>query len=67
MSRHPDPIVRRCLIYDRAQARVRRRVAALIAYLDAVPVGYAWRPPDAETRRLDDLLGEADQLRRSLT
>ncbi len=62
MSRHPDPIVRRVLAYDRAQARVRRRVAALLAYLDAVPM----RPPDATSRRLDDLLGQADRLRRAL-
>ena len=66
MSRHPDPIVRRILAHDRAQARVKRRVAALIAYLD-VPAGYAWRTPDAETRRLDELLGEADRLRMALT
>lgn len=65
MSRHPDPIVRRILAYDRAQARVKRRVAALIAYLDAGPMRPP-RSPDAETRRLDDLLGEADQLRRAL-
>jgi hypothetical protein len=63
MSRHADPIVRRCLVYDRAQARVKRRVAALIAYLDAETM----RHPDAVTRRLDDLLGEADRLRKELT
>ena len=63
MSRHPDPIVRRCLAYDRAQARVKRRVAALLAYLDAEPM----RPPDATTRRLDDLLGQADRMRRVLS
>jgi hypothetical protein len=62
MTRHPDPIVRRVFAYDRARARVRRRVAALIAYLDADPM----RPPDAVTRRLDDLLGQADRLRRAL-
>jgi hypothetical protein len=62
VTRHPDPIVRRVLAYDRAQARVRRRVAALIAYLDAEPM----RAPDAATRRLDDLLGQADRLRRAL-
>jgi hypothetical protein len=63
VSRHPDPIVRRFLVYDRAQVRVKRRVAALIDYLDAVDM----RHPDPETRRLDDLLGEADRLRRALT
>lgn len=63
MSRHPDPIVRRILAYRRAQARVERRVAALMAYLDTERM----RPFDAETRRLDDLLGEADRLRRALT
>ena len=62
MTRHPDPIIRRVLIYDRARARVRRRVAALLAYLDAEPM----RPPDAMTRRLDDLLGQADRLRRAV-
>jgi hypothetical protein len=62
VTRHPDPIVRRILAYDRAHARVRRRVAALLAYLDAEPM----RSPDATTRRLDDLLGEADRLRRGL-
>ena len=63
MTRHPDPIVRRILLRDRAQARVKRRVAALIAHL-----GWddTWGDPDAETRRLDDLLGEADKLRRAL-
>ena len=61
MSRHTDPIVRRILVRDRAQVRVKRRVAALLAYLDANP--WASR---AETRRLDDLLGEADRLRRAL-
>jgi hypothetical protein len=60
VSRHPDPIVRRILAYNRAQARVVRRVAALLDYLDA---GLG---ADAETRRLDDLLGEADKLRRAL-
>ena len=63
MSRHPDPIVRRCLAYDRAHTRVKRRVAALLAYLDAEPM----RPPDATTRRLDDLLGQADRMRRVLS
>jgi hypothetical protein len=63
MTHHPDPIVRRILAYDRARARCNRRVVALLLYLDAVPM----RPMDAETRRLDDLLGEADALRRALT
>ena len=67
MTRHPDPIVRRILLRDRAQARVKRRVAALIAYLDTTAgrLG-ATRTTDPETRRLDDLLGEADRLRRAL-
>jgi hypothetical protein len=63
MTRHPDPIVRHILVYDRARARVRRRVAALIAYLDTLE---GILGPDATTRRLDDLLGEADRLRRAL-
>ena len=63
MTRQPDPIVRRVLVYDRARARVGRRVAALLAYLDAEPM----RPSDATTRRLDDLLGQADRLRRALS
>ncbi len=65
MSRHPDPIVRRILVYDRAQARVRRRVAVLLAYLDGHPE--ATRGTDDALRRLDDLEGEADRLRRALT
>jgi hypothetical protein len=65
MTRHPDPTVRRILAYERAQARTKRRVAALLDYVGTGPL----RPtlPDAETRRLDDLLGEADKLRRALT
>jgi len=63
VSRHPDPIVRRILVRDRAQARVKRRVAALLAYLNADNDAM---PYDAETRRLDALLGEADRLRRRL-
>jgi hypothetical protein len=62
MTRHPDPIVRRLFVRDRAQARVKRRVAALVAYLDADTL-YA----EQVVRRLDDLLGEADRLRRALT
>lgn len=62
MSRQPDPIIRRVLLYDRASARLRRRVAALLAYLDADPT----RTPDASLRRLDDLLGEADRLKKGL-
>lgn len=57
-----NPIVRRILAYDRARARVRRRVAALIAYLDAETTVNS----DAKLRRLDDLLGQADRLRRAL-
>jgi hypothetical protein len=64
VTRHPDPIVRRILVYDRAQARVKRRVAALIACLDAGP---AWPKGDPEIRRLYDLLGQADRLRKALT
>ena len=64
MSRHPDPIVRRILARDRAQARVKRRVAALLDYIQANPD--ARRATDAESRRLDDLLGESDRLRRRL-
>ena len=59
--RHPDPIIRRALAYDRARARVRRRVALLLAYLDGRA---ATRPGELE--RLDDLLGEADATRRAL-
>jgi hypothetical protein len=63
MTRHPDPIVRRILLRDRAQARVKRRVDALLDYVFRDPKLL----PDAEARRLDDLLGEADRLRRALT
>ena len=62
VTRDPDPIVRRVLVYDRARARTRRRVRLLVAYLDADPM----RLPDATTRRLDDLLGQADRLRMAL-
>ena len=64
MSAHPDPIIRRALAYDRARARVRRRVAALLAYIDAHPE--ATRATNPELRRLDDLEGEAGGLRRAL-
>ncbi|MCX7336324.1 MAG: hypothetical protein NTV85_32875, partial [Hyphomicrobiales bacterium] len=57
--RHPDPIIRRALAYDRARARVRRRVALLRAYLDG-------RPRPGELERLEDLLGEADATRTAL-
>jgi hypothetical protein len=60
--RHPDPIVRRCLAYDRALVRVHRRVDNLLDYLNAEPMRFS----DAETGRLDDLLGQADRLRRAL-
>ena len=59
-----DPIIRRSLVYRRASARMRRRVAALIAHMDAHPD--ATRLTDASLARLDDLLGEADGLRRAL-
>jgi hypothetical protein len=42
---------------------VERLRALLDAYLDAEPM----RPSDATTRRLDDLLGQADRLRRALS
>jgi uncharacterized protein YijF (DUF1287 family) len=73
VTRDPDPIIRRVLIYDRARARVHRRVDNLLDYLNAdckdMPAcgdGTGTRPPDAMTRRLDDLLGQADRLRRAL-
>ena len=60
--RRADPVLRRILAHDRARARVGRRVAALLAYLDADPM----RGADATTRRLDNLLGQADRLTRAL-
>ena len=65
MSRHPDPIIRRILAYDRAQARVKRRVAALLTYIDAHPDACGERRN--VLRRLDGLLGQADRLRRALS
>lgn len=62
--RERDPLRRRSLIYVRAGIRVRRRVAALLAYLDAHPE--TTRDESAAIRRLDDLLGEAERLRRAL-
>jgi hypothetical protein len=60
--RHSDPVLRRILAHERARARVRRRIAALLAYLDGEPM----RGADVTTRRLDDLLGQADRLMRDL-
>lgn len=64
MTRRPDPIVRRVLLHDRARARTKRRVAALILYLEAYPdrTRDGWEALE----RLDDLVGEADALRRRL-
>jgi len=64
MTRHPDPVVRRILAADRARRRVKRRTDSLLAYIETHPD--AWRATDAELRRLDDLEGEADALRRAL-
>ena len=64
MSRHPDPLVRRCLVYDRALARTKRREELLLGYLYSHPE--ATRGTDDALRRLDDLEGEADRLRRAL-
>ena len=64
MTRHPDPTVRRILAGDRARKRLRRRVDALIAFLSTHPD--VTRGTSPELRRLDDLVGEADVLRRAL-
>jgi uncharacterized protein Yka (UPF0111/DUF47 family) len=65
VSFHPlDPIYRRVPLRARAAARVQRRVDALLAYMDAHLE--ATRGTDATLRRLDDLEGEADRLRREL-
>ena len=64
MNRHPDPIVRRALAYDRARARVKRRALALIDYVDSHPDWEWGECPGLD--RLDDLVGEADALRRAL-
>ena len=64
MTRHPDPIVRRILVERRAQVRLRRRVEALLAFIATHPD--ATRGTSVELRRLDDLEGEADALRRAL-
>jgi hypothetical protein len=64
MTRHPVPIVRRILAGDRARRRLRRRVDALIGFLNTHPD--ATRGTSDELRRLDDLVGEADVLRRAL-
>lgn len=57
-------IERQAALWRRSSARRLRRVMALIAYCDTHPD--ATRDNDAELRRLDDLVGEADQLRRRL-
>ena len=59
--KHTDPLYRRHFLYDRASARTKRRVAAVLAYIDTHP--RASRSTDAGLRRLDDLLGEAGELR----
>jgi hypothetical protein len=64
MTRHPDPIVRRILAGDRARVRTRRRVDALLVFLATHPD--ATRGTSVELRRLDDLEGEADALRKML-
>jgi hypothetical protein len=64
VTRNPDPIVRRILVERRAQVRHRRRVEALLAFIATHPD--ATRGTSSELRRLDDLEGEADALRRAL-
>jgi hypothetical protein len=56
--------VRRILAGDRARKRLRRRVDALIGFLNTHPD--ATRGTSVELRRLDDLEGEADVLRKML-
>jgi hypothetical protein len=65
VTRHPDPLYRRHFLYVRAQARVKRRVAAVLAFIDLHPD--CTRGNCATLRRLDDLLGEAGALRGALT
>ena len=62
--RHVDPLYRRHNLHVWAGIRARRRAATLLAYLDAHPE--ATREAHAAIRRLDDLVGEAEQLRRKL-
>lgn len=62
--RERDPLRRRVVLRAHAVFRVKRRVTALLAYIDAHPE--ATRDSDDALRRLDDLLGEAERLRKAL-
>lgn len=55
---------RRILIRDRAEHRTLRRVRAILEYIAEKPSSSRYNDPELE--RLDDLIGEADRLVRTL-
>lgn len=59
-----DPLYRRHFAYDRASVRIKRRVTALLAYIEAHPQATCGN--SATLRRLDDMLGQAERLRKTL-
>lgn len=59
-----DPVYRSVALRRKAAGRLRRRVDAMLAYIATHPL---WtRDTDPQIARLDDLVGEADSLRRRL-
>jgi len=63
-TRGRSPDHRRIIIEKRARARIRRRAIALLAFIDEHPTSTRATVP--ELARLDDLVGEADRLWRTL-